>query len=477
MQKPEKYNTERTRLIDRYEEDNKAYFDVDEWDEIIPYYLQRMRYSEARAALRHAETLHPGEPVLDYHRVRMFSDTGQLKKAIKLADSLQNRLRSAAESARRDEADDADNVNLWADTLLLKGEILLKLNQDDAARDTFSTLLLPLFGEKSEAYADAANIYLNLNRTDAALDWIRQGLEEFPDNTEMLDMAAYCLGNAGKYREAAAYLRRVIDLDPYHDRAWIELGTLYFAMEEYDNAISCYDYATAINDDDTDAWKCKGDAYYAQQAYGKAAECYLRPADYNGARSASQLLAAADCYIQMDEYPEALSLFREILAMQPESSEAMEGVGLCEVVLKHGRSGIRYLRKALDINPESERAWFFLGQAYMDSGRVRSAIGAFSKCLRINPRQAAAHANMGVLHFDRHEFNAALRHFREAFLIAPDDTSIGNLHLAMALACFGAGDTQQFASELQLAQNQDADSYKHAIEVFPECAQYINPIL
>lgn len=467
MKAPERYNTERTRLIERYEEDSHGYFDLEEWDEIIQYYLHRMHFSEAGTAIRRGLALHPESPDLLYYRIRLLTDTGKHEQALSMARSMLVRFESMDVHERENYA------NLWADTLLIYGEVLLKLQRDDEAHKVFEQLLQPQFGDPRYAYTDAAYVYLNQSLYTPALDWIEQGLARYAGDIELLDMAAYCLANTGQYDEAAAYLHQIIELSPYSDRAWMELGDVYNIQGKHSQAIECYDFATSINDNNLDAWKNKAGAYYQMEAYGKAAQCYLLHAS-KADGGVESLLLAADSYEMMDEHLEALRIFERCLSKQPENSEAMEGIGICNVEMKQYDKGIEYLLKAIALDPTSNDSWFYLGQAYSQLEKDDQALDAFAKCLELDPLQATVLIDMGLIYFETGRYPEALHYYQEALLVDPDTE---NIHLALALTYFGMGDTERFATEIQLAQDRNIDSYRLAIEVFPECAPYIDPLL
>ncbi|MBP5259793.1 MAG: tetratricopeptide repeat protein [Paludibacteraceae bacterium] len=467
MKTQERYNTQRTRLIERYEENPKGYFDLDEWDEIIQYYLHRMHFAEARTAIRQGLGLHPDAPELLYYRIRLLTDTGKHEQALVLARTCIKRFQSM------DSETSGDYINLWADTLLIEGEVLLKLQHGDEARRVFETLRRPLFGDPRYAFLDAAYVYLNQNLYQQALEWITEGLREFPAEIELLDMAAYCLANTDRYEEAAGHLHRIIDLDPYNDRAWMELGDVHNMLNNPAKAVECYDFATSINDGNLDAWTNKASAYYQMEAYQKAADCYLLHAEKTG-NGVESLLLAADCYEMMDRHDDALRIFRRCLELQPENGEAMEGAGICEIELQHYNTGIDLLTKALALDPTSNDSWFYLGQAYTQLDQDAMAVAAFRKCLELDPNQPTVLLDLGVLFFEAGRYPEALHYYQEAALIDPETE---NVHLALALTYFGLGDIEHFTSEIQLAQDRNLESFRLAMEVFPECASYIDPLL
>ena len=104
---------ESSDLIQRYEQflsgKAKGYFDVEELENIVEYYLRRGRTKDCDKAIDLGLQLHPNNTALQTKRAKIYLVTGDDKKALRVLNSL-------AESADYE-------------VVLLKIEVLLKLDQ------------------------------------------------------------------------------------------------------------------------------------------------------------------------------------------------------------------------------------------------------------------------------------------------------------------------------------------------------------
>jgi cytochrome c-type biogenesis protein CcmH/NrfG len=54
--------------------------------------------------------------------------------------------------------------------------------------------------------------------------------------------------------KAAKYLREIIDKDPTNHEAWLYLGIALRRIEEYDDAVKCFEKATELKSYSEEAW-------------------------------------------------------------------------------------------------------------------------------------------------------------------------------------------------------------------------------
>ena len=111
----------------------------------------------------------------------------------------------------------------------------------------------------------------------------------------------------------------------------------------------------------------------------------------------SAALAIATQHHQAGRLQAAEQIFRQILAVQPDSAEAHANLG---VVLKdQGKvdEAVASYRRALELKPELVLTHSNLGNALEEIGDLRGAEDAFRAALRHNPRLAAAHYHLAEL--------------------------------------------------------------------------------
>lgn len=86
----------------------------------------------------------------------------------------------------------------------------------------------------------------------------------------------------------------------------------------------------------------------------------------------------------MDEFKKALS---------SNSSEALIGIGNCELALGNFEEAIDLYEKAIQIDSNSAQAWYRKGNALLLLNRSKEAIECFNQALDLKPGYAEAYAN------------------------------------------------------------------------------------
>ncbi len=77
---------------------------------------------------------------------------------------------------------------------------------------------------------------------DKALIELENGLQIYPNNSEMLKWIGYIKRRRGKFEEAISYLKRSIELNPLSFLN-IEIGTTYLLLKKYEQAEKYVDFA------------------------------------------------------------------------------------------------------------------------------------------------------------------------------------------------------------------------------------------
>lgn len=190
--------------------------------------------------------------------------------------------------------------------------------------------------KKLEAYANLANIYLNQNKVNKALEVIKKGREMDPKNLTLLKSEANIYLKEGKTTEAKNVITLALEQDPNNYMMHFAIGTLYDkiindttkSQEDKDQALSiaieAYNKAIAAKPDYEDAYFNAGTLYN-----NRAAEVY----------SIAKNLPLGDA-----NYDVLIEKGNKLLTL-----------------------GIPYLEKAHEINPKEKNTLILLKNAYVQT--------------------------------------------------------------------------------------------------------------
>jgi len=184
---------------------------------------------------------------------------------------------------------------------------------------------------------------------DRSMQSLTRVTEVEPDNRTALFMKAYIYKETGDTANAVTLMRRVCDLYPDYEPAFEELGVLYAL---HSNPMAVEYLSTALN---------------------------LEPNNTNAA------YALAVYYQHNNDFDQAETLYRKILDVNENSTDAWHNLGYIE--LFHYRDyerAIEYMTKAIEADPNNLAAIVNRGCAFELAGQRDKARSDFETALAIN---------------------------------------------------------------------------------------------
>jgi len=160
------------------------------------------------------------------------------------------------------------------------------------------------------------------------------------------------------------------------------LGTVYNGTGHYEDAVSQFESAVAIEPTNDDAYRGLADAYErlgklteAEKTYRQAIE--LRPHYWAG----YSWLGAF--YYYHARYPEAASMFSQVIALAPDSIRGYYDLGATYNAQGRYADAIGMLQRSIAIRPTAH-AYLNLGNAYFYLRRYAEAAGAYEDGLKLS---------------------------------------------------------------------------------------------
>jgi TolB-like protein/Tfp pilus assembly protein PilF len=168
------------------------------------------------------------------------------------------------------------------------------------------------------------------------------------------------------------------------------------------------------------------------------------------------------CVYQITRQPDkAIAEFERAVAVAPNSSNALAGLGFGFNQTGKFREAVKPLETAIALDPFPP-IWFFLnlGMAYWCTGKINETIEVFNKAINVAPSNAESHALLGVAFLAAGKPGEALAGFDRALSLSqhPPSWCIGN----RAIALVNAGRTEEALTsmkDLVSGRPDDADGY------------------
>lgn len=203
-------------------------------------------------------------------------------------------------------------------------------------------------------------------------------------------------------KSALSEFRRAHDIDPRHEKSYLEEGRILSLQKDYIGAISAYQNVLKINNTNRFALNELGSVYY-----------------------------------QAKKYQEAESTFKQSLAMLPSGTEdSMTYYNLSTVLFEEDKlsDAVLYAKKAYDscsqIKNKTNRANVIYNYALMSekSGNTNEAIQKYAEVLQYNPDHLKTQINLGVMYMNMTppDTQTALQLFLKAYSIDKNNFEVNN---------------------------------------------------
>ena len=261
-------------------------------------------------------------------------------------------------------------------------------------------------------------------------------------------------------KEMFDVLKRVVEIDPDHDRAHFYLGSMARDLGDAELAITSFKALTRIIPYDDRYYRELAELYKTQNRLDEALQSYervvtIRPEQKSARNRLGQL------YLQTGDYPAAIKTFLAILSPlegQPETNRATErttrDVGESEIEAHHGislayqaqndfeQSEFHIMRMITLLEEQAKRtrtgfrtrsservelaqriqdARYTLGQIYLKFNVPRKAIQTFTNILDVDDKYVPALSGIGMAYQMQDDVKRAETYLRRAIELSDDE--------------------------------------------------------
>jgi len=439
---------ESSDVVKRYEQflsgNATGYFDVEELENIVEYYLRRGRTKDCTKAIDLGFKLHPNSIALKTKRAKIYLATGDEQKAFRILESLT-------------ETTDYE-------VILLKIEVLVKLGRMKDARDLSDQFIQTESDDLDNVCLDVAFIYLGHGEYDIALELLKKGDKFNNKNTDLLYELAFCHEQTDDFEKAIETYNRIIDIDSFSAEAWFNLGQLYFALQDFHKALDAYDFALAIDHKDSLTCLQKGHVHFQLDQFDEAIETYKEYAEMTGNKWETNIFIA-ECYEKLEKYEDAILHYKQSLENNAKNYEALTGIAVCLLDLEKFSESMVYIEQALALNAEASDAWVYLAEAYIGLDDTSNALVSYLKSIALDADQPDTLMAIANICLEKADFETAVQYYLNAQSL--DDT-LEFVDLFIAVAKFKLGDIPDTIFYLRKAILENETAAALFLELCPE---------
>ncbi|UCE48081.1 MAG: glycosyltransferase family protein, partial [Phycisphaerales bacterium] len=238
---------------------------------------------------------------------------------------------------------------------------------------------------------------------------------------EVVDIINEAAGHqrAGRYAEAVAGYRQLLQVDPYRADVYVNIAIALRAQGRPGEAVACYKQAIQLKPEFIEAYYNLANVLKDQGRFTEAIENYskavgLKP-DFHQAfyNLANALRSCGRLEEAIENYNRAVRLKSDYPAAHVNLAMSLRDIG-------RTAEAVDNYKRAIRLKPDYPQAHNNLGIALKELGRLDEAVESYAEAIRLRPDYAEAHNNMGIALHARGEHGEALESCERAIELKPE---------------------------------------------------------
>ncbi|MBL30543.1 MAG: hypothetical protein CMC81_04840 [Flavobacteriaceae bacterium] len=337
------------------------FFDAQEFEGIIQYYIDSGKLNLADRALEIGMNQHPnnGELILLKSEILIFE--GDFKQSLELLD-LAEKLYPQHE-----------------EIFIQKATIASKTKKHDEAIH-FLKVALNYSNDSTEILNLIGMEFMLIKKFSAAKYYFKLCLKRDPFDYQALYNLLHIFEQLSQENESINFLGSILDKNPYCEVAWHQLGKIHYKKGNFREAISAFDFAIISDDSFTGAYIEKGKILEKIGNLNTAIENYHIATEINDP-SAYVYHRIACCHKILGNKDLSLSYFKKTILIEPNFEKGW--IEIIDFYYQNSdfKNALHYSKKAIESNGDNPFFSYKAGQLIMKNGNYSSAIFYFENSI------------------------------------------------------------------------------------------------
>ncbi len=441
-------NLSLTKFESMLKTNNVLFFDSNEFENIIHYYLENGKIALAKKAIKLGLEQHPTSTNLKLFKVEVYVFDNKLD----LADELLNTLY---------EVEPANE-----EIFIQKANILSKKDEHQNAIDILQKAL-----EFSENSADIYSLlgmeYLFLDKFEDAKTYFIKCLESDSEDYSALYNIMYCFDFLEQNNEAIEYLNSYLNTNPYCEVAWHQLGKQYFSVKDHDKALAAFDFAIISDDVFIGAYLEKGKVLEKLKRFKEAIENYKITLALDDPTSFA-LLRIGHCYEKLGHNDLAVQHYYKTVEEDPLLDKGWIAITNFYNKNQNYQKALYYINKAINIDTENVEYWKLYAQINQRLNFLEEAERGYKKTLELGNYELDLWLSRADILTSLGEYEAAMFSLDQTTEFYPDNEEV---QYRLAGLYYMMDKTDQGYIYLQSALQLNTEYYFILEELFPTVYQ------
>ena len=342
------------------------FFDSNEYEEIIVYYIEIGNIFLAKKAISLASKQYPDSTILSLLHIEVLLLNNEVVKAEQIALKIY----------------EIDPLN--PEILIQKAKIYSKKKNHIKAIE-----LLEEIKENSDLYYDALSLigkeYLFIDDFENAKNIFMKCLKQDDFDYSVLNNILYCFDSIGDSKSTIKYLNSFLETNPYSEIAWHQLGKEYVKDKRYEEALSAFDFAIISDDSFVGAY-----------------------------------IEMAKILEKLNRINEAIQKYEISIGINQPTTFALYRIGRCHYKLGNNDLALSYFIQTIEEDPIHDKAWMSIAIIYYNKNDFNESKNNLLKALEIDSDK--------IKYWELYaKINVKIDNFEEVELAIKEILSLGKL--------------------------------------------------
>ncbi len=298
-----------------------------------------------------------------------------------------------------------DNLSEDTNPSLTKFEQMLKTNQ-------------VLFFDALE-FENIIHHYIDFAQFNLAKKAIKMGMEQHPENVELMLLKSEILLFDGAHKQAEDLLIEIERISPEHEEIFLQRANISSKKKDHPKAIQFLEKALDITDEPIDIWNMLGMEYLILEDYTKA-KIYFYKCVKENELDYQSLYNLLYSYDQLGENIEAINTLNNLLEINPYSEVAWHQLGKIYIKINKPEEALSAFEFSIISDDCYTGAYIEKGKLLEKMGRINEAIDNYEFSLNFNDPNAFVNHRIGLCHLKLGNDRLAVRYFEESIKLEPN---------------------------------------------------------
>ena len=298
-----------------------------------------------------------------------------------------------------------DNLSEDANPSLTKFEQMLKTNQ-------------VLFFDALE-FENIIHHYIDYAQFNLAKKAIKMGMEQHPQNVELMLLKSEILLFDGAHKQAEDLLVEIEIISPEHEEIFLQRANISSKKKDHPKAIQQLEKVLEITEEPTEVWNLLGMEYLFLEDYIKAKDYFCKCVKEN-VLDYQSLYNLLYCYEQLGENIEAINTLNNLLEINPYCEVAWHQLGKIYLKINKCEEALSAFEFAIISDDCFTGAYIEKGKLLEKMGRINEAIDNYEFSLNFNDPNAFVNHRIGLCHIKLGNNKLAIKYLEESTRLEPN---------------------------------------------------------